>query len=61
MIKRSLLRAAALLIGTLLLLPMIYFGGLLVAHDFSPDFLAIDSCLDAGGRWDYAHRRCVRT
>jgi hypothetical protein len=33
----------------LLAIPLIYFGALLIAHDFNPDFLAIDSCLDSGG------------
>lgn len=29
-----------------------------VISDFSPDFLSMNSCLDAGGRWDYEARAC---
>ena len=35
-----------------------YYAALLVAHRGNPDFLAIDSCLDDGGSWDYGRRLC---
>lgn len=35
-----------------------YEAFLFVAHDFSPDYSEIDSCLDAGGKWDYETRVC---
>lgn len=44
--------------GALVLLVALYLGFLFVAHDFSPDFLHIDACLDNGGRWDYDRRVC---
>jgi hypothetical protein len=44
--------------AVLLLIPLLYFGALFVAHDFNPDFLAIDACLDSGGRWNYNTRVC---
>jgi hypothetical protein len=47
------LAAAALLI-------VLYFVTMWAATDFNPDFLSIDSCLDAGGAWDYEARRCNR-
>ena len=34
----------------------LYLGFLFLAHDCNPDFLKIDSCLDAGGSWDYENR-----
>lgn len=37
----------------------IYCGALFCAHDFDPDFLKIDTCLDRGGVWDYENRRCI--
>ena len=27
-------------------------------HEFDPDFLRIDACLDRGGSWDYEARTC---
>jgi hypothetical protein len=39
-------------------LSLMYFGALFVAHRFNRDFLAIDSCLDSGGRWNYTTRCC---
>ncbi len=47
------------LLGSALLLFVIYLGVLFVIHELNPDFLAIDSCLDAGGAWDYSRRECV--
>ena len=37
----------------MLLPPGLYYGTLFVVHGGNPDFLKIDACLDAGGRWDY--------
>ena len=37
-----------------------YLGFLFVSHDYDRDFLSIDRCLDHGGAWDYAARRCSR-
>jgi hypothetical protein len=42
----------------LLAILLVYLLALFVAHDFNPDFLAIDSCLDSGGRWNYTTRTC---
>ncbi len=43
-----------------LLLPIVlYLTALFVSYDCDPDFLKIDSCLDAGGRWDYEERVCI--
>ena len=42
----------------ILLIAALYFGSLFIAHDGNRDFLAIDACLDAGGRWDYERRAC---
>lgn len=44
--------------AVLLLISLLYLGTLFVAHDFNPDFLAIDSCLDSGGRWNHAMKTC---
>lgn len=38
----------------------LYLGFLWVSHDFDPAFLKIDSCLDDGGRWNYAKGVCER-
>jgi len=27
-------------------------------HEFNPDFLDIDACLDRGGSWNYEARTC---
>jgi hypothetical protein len=35
---------------------VMYFGVLFCTHKCNPDFLKIDSCLDAGGKWDYENR-----
>jgi len=44
-------------ITSILVLPLaLYFGFLFLAHDCNPDSLKIDSCLDAGGKWDYENR-----
>ncbi len=57
MVKRS-LTIAALIGGAIALIPTAYFGALFVTHGYSRDFLAIDSCLDGGGRWNYPDRTC---
>ena len=44
--------------GVFVLVVALYLGLLFVAHDLSPDFLHIDTCLDHGGRWDYDRRVC---
>ena len=44
-------------------LVLIVLGGALVvwpALDYVREFLAVDSCLDAGGSFDYAQSRCDR-
>lgn len=48
----------AILGAVLLLIPVLYLGALFVVHDFDADFLAIDSCLDSGGRWNYTTKTC---
>lgn len=35
-----------------------YFSFLFAINKLDPNFLKIDSCLDRGGRWDYAVGRC---
>jgi hypothetical protein len=44
--------------GALVLAVALYVGFLLVVHDFNPDFLEIDACLDDGGRWNDERRLC---
>jgi hypothetical protein len=51
-------KAIFMLIGTALLLIAGYFFSLYVIHGFSPDFLAINRCVESGGRWDYKKRQC---
>ena len=36
----------------------IHLATLWVLHDYNPDFLKIDSCIDAGGTWNYETREC---
>jgi len=56
------LKILALTVGgvllTICLIFSVYLAALFVAHGFNRDFLAIDSCLDFGGRWNYATRAC---
>ena len=47
-------------IAVILLITITYYSFLFVIHDFSGDFLKIDSCLDDGGRWNYDDRNCER-
>ena len=56
----KLLMIPALGFGGLALVLIIYFGDLLIAHRGNRDFLAIDSCLDLGGKWNYDSRTCER-
>ncbi|MEK7516926.1 MAG: hypothetical protein AAB583_00065, partial [Patescibacteria group bacterium] len=37
---------------------LLYYAALFVVHDFSPNFLQIDRCLDKGGAWDYKNSVC---
>ena len=48
----------AVVAAAILLMMALYFGSLFIAHGGNRDFLAIDACLDAGGRWDYERRVC---
>jgi hypothetical protein len=59
MVKRR-VTIAAVVAGMLAMIPAVYFGSLFAAHGYSRDFLAIDSCLDAGGGWNYTGRTCER-
>ena len=52
-IKATLL-AVTLVAAVLLSYPAFLF----VVHDFNPDFMKIDSCLDRGGSWNYQTRQC---
>jgi len=55
--KRALI-AAGWLFGLLVVAFAAYETALFVAHDFNPDYSAIDGCLDSGGSWDYSNRIC---
>jgi hypothetical protein len=44
--------------GALVLVLALYMALLFIAHDFNPDFLGIDACLDHGGRWNDDRRVC---
>jgi hypothetical protein len=50
---------ASALVAVVILPFALYFGALFIAYDCNPDFLKIDTCLDAGGRWDYTNRVAV--
>lgn len=47
-----------LVVGACVCFLLLYFLLLLISHDFDPKFLAIDGCLDDGGRWNYETRTC---
>ena len=49
----------AVVAAAILLIAAVYVGSLFIAHGGSPDFLSIDACLDAGGRWDHEGRQCA--
>ena len=53
-------RIAVMVVITLFITIVIYFAFLFVAHGGNRDSLSIDSCLDAGGRWNYQTRTCER-
>lgn len=46
----------AIVVGSVML---VYGGALLHLHGYDRDFLRIDTCLDAGGVWDYNARKCI--
>lgn len=47
---------------TILVVPvLLYLAGLFFIHNCDPDFLKIDSCLDAGGVWDYENCQCMHS
>lgn len=41
-----------IIISFIALLNLTYFGAIFYAHNFNPNFLKIDKCLDDGGVWD---------
>jgi len=47
-----------LVVSGLLLIGIVCLIGLFIAHDGNRDFLAIDSCIDTGGKWNYTTRTC---
>jgi hypothetical protein len=47
-------------LGLVALIAIGYVAMIFSAHRWSPDSLAIDSCLDRGGKWNYATRNCER-
>ena len=49
-----------MIIGTVILMTGGYFFTLYAIHGFNPDFLAIDQCLESGGKWNYEHRQCEK-
>ena len=59
-VLRSLVPLKALL--TLLVTSVVivagYYFSLYVLHGFDPDFLAINKCVESGGRWDHQLRIC---
>ncbi|HXD19374.1 MAG TPA: hypothetical protein VN654_20320 [Vicinamibacterales bacterium] len=42
----------------IVLVVVIYLAVMFALYRGNPDFLSIDSCLDGGGRWNYATRMC---
>jgi hypothetical protein len=57
-VELAALALPSLIVGSFALITFAYFGILFVLHGGNPDFLDIDSCLDSGGRWNYAKRTC---
>jgi len=35
-----------------------YYAILFKMHDYNPDFISVDSCMDNGGCWDYTDKIC---
>jgi len=54
------LKAIFLLAGTAVFLTAAYFFSLYAMHGFSPDFLKINACVEAGGRWNAKLRTCEK-
>ena len=52
------MKTLLIIFGVLFVLALIYSVALFIAHKGNRDFLAIDSCLDSGGRWNYKTRTC---
>ena len=57
-IRRYALKLIKLCLYTIFALMILLAVSILALLIFEPDFLHIDSCLDAGGRWDYDARIC---
>ena len=49
-----------MIIGTVILMTGGYFLTLYAIHGFDPDFLAINQCLESGGKWNYDRRQCEK-
>ena len=52
------LKAIIMLTGTAILIVCGYFFSLFAIHGFSPAFLQINKCVEAGGRWKSKERLC---
>ena len=52
------LKVILMIAGTALIVTAGYFFSLYALHGFSPDFLAINKCVESGGRWNAVQRRC---
>ncbi|WP_163830732.1 hypothetical protein [Spartinivicinus ruber] len=57
-IKMKLLIIIAVLGGMAILFWLAATGIIYALHDFDPNALQIDACLDAGGAWDYEGSTC---
>jgi len=51
-------KALVTLLGAALLLTGGYYFTLFAIHGFDPDFLAINRCVESGGRWNAKLRIC---
>ncbi|MBU2709150.1 hypothetical protein KCM76_24355 [Zooshikella marina] len=56
--KKILLIVMSLFIGTIALIMLAMTGFIYWTFDFHPDALQIDTCLDAGGAWNYQLHQC---
>ncbi len=54
------LKTVGFLVLTGVLLLVAYYFSLFAIHGFSPDFLQINDCVESGGRWNAAEKRCER-
>ena len=52
------LKALFLIAATVICLTGGYFFSIYAACGFNRDFLAINSCTESGGRWNYESRSC---